>query len=106
MIILCYSVRLKSLERISGKAFKATCFDGSSDIIPSSQVFGFDLDVYKSDAYWISAWILNKKNIQYSIEKIAYFNEKRERIPIIKVEEHKPDKIDMIESNEIEELCR
>ena len=43
---------------ISPKAYKAVSFDGSSDIIPASQVFGQDHDVSKSDAYWISAWIL------------------------------------------------
>ena len=57
MKTLCYSVRLESLTRISDKAYKAVAFDGSSDVIPASQVFGQDWDVQKSDAYWISAWI-------------------------------------------------
>ena len=52
MRTLCFSVRLESLVRISDKAFKATAFDGSSDIIPASQVFGRDYEVQKSDA-WI-----------------------------------------------------
>ena len=71
MRTLCYSVRLESLVRISDKAFKATAFDGSQDIIPASQVFGRDYEVMKSDAYWISAWILEKKSIQYSGKKQA-----------------------------------
>ena len=50
MRTLCYSVRLESLVRISDKAFKATAFDGSQDIIPASQVFGRDYEVMKSDA--------------------------------------------------------
>lgn len=75
MKTLCYSVRLESLVRISDKAFKATAFDGSSDIIPASQVFGRDYEVMKSDAYWISAWILEKKSIQYSGKKQAWFDE-------------------------------
>ena len=37
MKTLCYSVRLESLVRISDKAFRATAFDGSTDIIPDSQ---------------------------------------------------------------------
>lgn len=45
-------MRLSSLTRISDKAFRATCFDGSTDILPASQVFGVDYDVQKSDAYW------------------------------------------------------
>ena len=36
MSTLCYSVRLERLVRISDKAFKATAFDGSSDIVPQS----------------------------------------------------------------------
>lgn len=69
----CYSVRLQSLVSISDKAFKAVGFDGSEDILPKSQVFGQDFDVTKSEAYWISAWILEKKNIQYSSKKIKWF---------------------------------
>ena len=49
----CYSVRLESLVSISARAYKATAFDGSTAIIPKSQVFGQDYDVQKSDAYWI-----------------------------------------------------
>lgn len=73
-MIKCYSVRLKNLIPISEKAYKAVCFDGSSDIIPKSQVMGSDDSVIKSDAYWISEWILEKKNLQYSISKVGYFD--------------------------------
>ncbi|PIE50761.1 MAG: hypothetical protein CSA38_01995 [Flavobacteriales bacterium] len=72
----CYSVRLKSLVQITDKAYKAKSFDGSEDIIPASQLFGRDSDVSKSEAYWISSWILKKKNIQYSTKKIGWFNPK------------------------------
>ena len=57
----CYSVRLQSLVSISDKAYKVTSFDGSSDILPKSCVFGHDYEVQKSNAYWIAAWILEKK---------------------------------------------
>ena len=70
----CYSVRLQSLVSISDQAYKATAFDGSSDIIPKSQVYGPDYEVSKSAAYWIAAWILEKKNIQYSTKKVMWFN--------------------------------
>lgn len=70
----CFSVRLQSLVSISDQAYKATGFDGLTDIIPKSQVFGPDLEVSKSEAYWISAWILEKKNIQYSNKKVMWFN--------------------------------
>ena len=92
MRTLCYSVRLESLVRISYKAFIATAFDGSQDIIPSSQVFGVDYEVQKSDAYWISAWILKKKNIQYSDKKQAWFDENGRKMPTYTIEHHTPEK--------------
>lgn len=106
MRTLCYSVRLESLTRISDKAYKAVAFDGSSDVIPASQVFGQDWDVQKCDAYWISAWILSKKNLQYSSKKQAWFDENGNRLPTYTIERHVPDKIEAKESNEIDDLKR
>lgn len=71
---LCYSVRLKSLEPISEKCYKAVAFDGSEALIPKSQVHGPDYDVEKSDAWWINAWILKEKELQYSKHKAGYYN--------------------------------
>lgn len=106
MKTLCYSVRLESLTRISDKAYKALAFDGSSDVIPASQVFGQDWDVQKCYAYWISAWILSKKNLQYSSKKQAWFDENGNRLPTYTIERHVPDKIEAKESNEIDDLKR
>jgi len=106
MRTLCYSVRLESLVRISDKAYKARAFDGSSDIIPASQVFGVDYEVQKSDAYWISAWILEKKSIQYSSKKQAWFDENGHMLPTYTIERHTPEKREAKESNEIKELKR
>jgi len=106
MKTLCYSVRLESLVRISDKAFKATAFDGSSDIIPASQVFGRDYDVQKSDAWWISAWILCKKSIQYSSKKQAWFDDEGRQLPTITIERHTPEKKEAVTSNEINDLKR
>lgn len=106
MRTLCYSVRLESLTRISDKAYKAVAFDGSSDVIPASQVFGQDWDVQKSDAYWISAWILSKKSIQYSSKKQAWFDENGKMLPTYTIERHTPDKVEAKESNEIDDLKR
>lgn len=106
MKTLCYSVRLESLTRISDKAYKAVAFDGSSDVIPASQVFGQDWDVQKCDAYWISAWILSKKNLQYSSKKQSWFDENGNRLPTYTIERHVPDKIEAKESNEIDDLKR
>lgn len=91
----CYSVRLESLVSISDKAYKATAFDGSCDILPKSQVFGRDWDVIKSEAYWIAAWILEKKNLQYSHKKEAWFwNDSRKMAPNITITRHVPVKIE------------
>lgn len=103
------SVRLQSLVSISDKACKATAFDGSSDIIPKSQVFGEDYDVEKSEAYWISEWILDKKNIQYSTKKIGWYNSETEKIQIpikIIVEHHIPIKINPINKEPDASLTR
>lgn len=106
MKTLCYSVRLESLESLSPKAFKATAFDGSSDIIPASQVFGRDYEVQKSDAYWISAWILEKKSIQYSSKKQAWFDENGKQLPTYTIERHQPERVNPKDSNEIKDLKR
>ena len=102
----CYSVRLQSLVSISDKAYKATAFDGSTAIIPKSQVFGQDYDVQKSDAYWIGAWILDKKDLQYSTKKEAWFDENGTMQPTYHVEHHKPEKKQPVNSNRIDELTR
>lgn len=95
MKTLCYSVRLESLVSISVKAFRATAFDGTTDIIPASQVFGRDYEVTKSEAWWISAWILGKKNIQYSDKKQAWFDENGHLLPTYTIERHTPERIDV-----------
>jgi hypothetical protein len=53
---------------------KAVAFDGSEAIVPRSQVFQQDYSVTKSEAYWISAWILKQKQLQYSTKKQATFD--------------------------------
>jgi hypothetical protein len=95
----CYSVRLQSLVGISDRALKAVAFDGSSAILPKSQVFGADFSVEKSDAYWISAWILEQKELQYSSKKEAWFDESGNMVPHFYIERHKPGHIDPVQSN-------
>jgi hypothetical protein len=107
MIIKCYSVRLKSLVSISDRALKATAFDGSEAIIPKSQVIGPDLDVVKAEAYWITAWILEKKKLQYSTKKQGLFNLSKRKVIVkndIKIEIHIPKKINPLENNIIDQL--
>ena len=105
MKVKCYSVRLKSLTEISEKCFKAVAFDGSEALIPKSQVFGLDYSVSKSDAYWVSAWILERKSLQYSTKKEAFFDsETLQMLPNITITEHIPEKIKPLENNTIKRL--
>lgn len=89
----CYSVRLQCLVSISDKCYKAVAFDGSEDLIPKSQVYGQDWDVHKSEAYWISAWILERKNIQYSYKKWTMFTKDGRNVGQIDFKHHVPKKI-------------
>ena len=100
----CYSVRVEFIRKISEKAYKVRSFDGSVDIIPVSQVFGRDYDVTKCEAYWMAAWILPKKSIQWSDKKEGWFDENGNRLPDYTIERHHPDKIDPVVNNEIEDL--
>lgn len=106
MKTLCISVRLSSLTQISLKAFLVRSFDGREDIIPKSCIFGRDYDVVKSEAYWIAAWILPKKNIQYSDKKQCWFNESGMMLPTYKVEHHKPKEIKPLTDNTITDLAK
>lgn len=90
---------------MSDKACLAESYDGSKDIIPISQIYGLDSDVSKSDAYWISEWILSNKSLQYSHKKQAWFDkDKRLMLPTYSVERHKPEKIKCVENNLINKL--
>jgi len=102
-----YSVRLESLVSVSDKAYKARSFDGSEAIIPKSQVFGQDYDVQKSDTYWVSAWILEKKELQYSCKKEAWFDsETGNMLPSYNIEKHKPNKVEPVNSEPHADLIR
>ncbi len=102
----CYSVRLQSLVSISDKAYKVTSFDGSSDILPKSCVFGHDYEVQKSNAYWIAAWILEKKELQFSTKKEAWFDENGRMLPTFIITKHKAEKKEKVVSNIIQELVK
>lgn len=91
----CFSVRLESFYPISPKCYKAIAFDGSEALIPASQYFGQDYDVVKSEAYWISAWILGEKNLQYSTKKWTNFSKAGKNIGQIEFTHHIPKKLDV-----------
>lgn len=104
--MLCYSVRVESLTSISDKCYVARAFDGSEALIPKSQVMGRDYDVAKSEAYWISAWILGERKLQYSTKKSANFSKNGKQIPDIEIEKHIPKRVEFTEIEPDETLIR
>ena len=102
----CFSVRLQTFVRVSDKCFKAIAFDGSEALIPSSQYLGQDYDVLKSDTYWISAWILDKKELQYSSKKEVWFDDNGKMLPKITIERHIPNPIQVSDTYADESLTR
>ena len=105
--IKCYSVRLQSLEAISAKCYKATAFDGSTALVPMSQVFNTDRDVENSDAWWIAAWFIEKPELtlQVSRKKIGWFDRESGRmLPNYTVERHVPEPKEAVERGPIPEL--
>lgn len=103
----CYSVRLESMRRISDKCYSARGFDGSEALIPASQVYGQDYEVSKSEAWWITAWILEKKDLQYSTKKEAFFyTDTGKRAPDVEIVRHVPEAIAVHDVTVDEELKR
>lgn len=104
MRVKCYHVKLESLVSISDKCYKARSWDGREDLIPKSQVIDYDCN-----GYWISAWILERKNIQYSSKKEAEFMQKGnywQRLPKIEIIKHVPKKIENYDVQVVEELVK
>lgn len=102
----CISVRLQALISISDKCYKALAFDGSEALIPKSQVYGQDYDVQKSEAYWISEWILSKVDLQYSPKKWTMFTKDGRNIGQIEFTYHVPQKLDKSNINHDKNLER
>lgn len=90
----CISVRLESFILITPKCYKAVAFDGSEALIPKSQYFGQDYDVTKSEAYWITEWILERVNLQHG-SKSTIFTKEGKNIGNIVFEHHTPKKLDL-----------
>ena len=101
----CYLVKLKSLIRISDKAYKATAFDGTEDILPVKMVIARESSITTSEAWWVSAWILERKKIPYSKKDHKYFDiETLKEKPEVIIEKHKPKPLTPVASNEISSL--
>ena len=107
---VCYSVRVKSLRSISDKAVLIETFDGAKDVFPKSQTYVVDSESRKSNAYWISEWILRQKSIQWSEKKMRLVSKDDSGNLDISpkfagvVTTHVPEFVAPVESNEIESL--
>lgn len=101
----CYSVRVESLAEISPKAFRLTAYDGSSCIIPKSAVLAEDFEVEKSQAYYIAAWCMDTRSVQFSKKKVRWFENGKMLADTI-VTHHVPEKVDAVADNRIEDLSR
>lgn len=42
--VLCYSVKIKRIEKITHKSYKIFSFNGMVDILPASQIYGIDTE--------------------------------------------------------------
>ena len=109
--VMCLSVHLMQLSRITDKCYKAVAFDGSEALIPASCYFGIDYGgSTRSPAYWIAEWILKKRNLQYSDKRKAVFKAgKLSWIPVkntVETIRHIPEEIAPVDDNTIDDLIK
>lgn len=90
--VLCCSVRVKEIKDISDKAVLIVSYNGKEDVIPKSQIYGFDNSAQKSEAVWIAKWILEKKNLQYSKKKEMWIDTETGKHSKTSVKHHIPKK--------------
>lgn len=69
--VRCYLVKVKELISISDKAYKAVGHDGSTAILPKSQVI---MPGNCENEWWVSCWIMDEKELQHSKKIIAWAN--------------------------------
>jgi hypothetical protein len=104
-----YSVKVKEFVAVSDKAVRLVGFDGSSDIFPLSCIFGMDCDREKTRSLWVAAWILEKKELQYSTKKPGWFNPATDIVEpniSVTVEKHVPVKVEPVNTQPHAELTK
>lgn len=104
-----YSVKVKEVVSVSDRAVRLVGFDGKDDIFPTSCIFGEDYDREKTPSLWVAAWILEKKQLQYSTKKAGWFNPATNMVePTISVtvEKHVPAKIEPVKNTTHAELTK
>jgi hypothetical protein len=102
MRVKCYLVKLKDLVDISEKAYKAIAYDGSEAILPKSQIIRPD-----GDAWWISCWVMDQKQLQFSKKKVAWIDTRTMQVmPVVTIETHVPQRIEPTNADANDELVR
>lgn len=96
------SVKVKEAKRITEKAWLLQTWDGREDIVPASQIEGWDTE----NALWVSEWILEKKDLQWSSKRKAFKTKDGRMVLADCIRKHTPEKITNFGSNEIDELKR
>ncbi len=96
------SVKVKDARHITERAWLLQTWDGKEDIFPASQIAGWDGD----DALWISEWILERKDIQWSPKRKAILASDGRMLPADFIRKHTPVKVTKFGGNEIDELKR
>lgn len=90
----CYLVKLQEFNQISPKCYKAVDFSGNEELIPASQVCGILQGKAGADVY-ISAWILERKNLVYSEKNPVYIEPgEMPNEDVVIVVKHHPKKLE------------
>lgn len=96
-------VKFQSIKAISEKAVVIKCWDGSEDVIPTSQIL--EGASAADGECWIASWILPQKNLQYSDKNTRWIDEVSGAMrPDYIVEKHSAEKVNPVESNDIASL--
>lgn len=107
-MIKCYLIKLAELRHITDKACLAVCFDGREAVIPKSQIFGCGPEG-KSESFWVAAWIVERKGLQYSPDRTGWYDPKTQITPKIqfkKIERRVPVRHEPIVITADKELLR
>ncbi len=86
----CYLVKLKEFEQISPKCYKAVDYAGNEALIPASQFCGYS----GSNGVYLTAWILERKNLQYSTKKPVDILDGGVNDDVVTIRKHTPEKLD------------
>jgi len=91
-----YSVKLKSLDPISSKCYKARAYNGSEALIPSALIYGRDYSSRGDNAWWIAAWIVEKVGLQHSKKRAGWRDSSGKIREFVRVLKYVPPALDPI----------